>query len=117
MSDASTKPVIFISYSHKDEPERTADGDIHWLRELQSYLVQPADGIYELWTDEQIAGGGDWEVDIKVKLAACDICILLLSRHSLASSFVIDVEIETTRQRQRNGDGVVIYPIVLTPLR
>jgi TIR domain len=98
---ASTKPVIFISYSHKDEPERTPDGDIRWLTEIQGYLVPAANGTFELWTDEDIAGGADWEKDIKAKLATCDICILLVSRHSLASKYVIEVEIETILERQR----------------
>jgi hypothetical protein len=115
MPSASTKPVIFISYSHKDEPERTPDGDIHWLTEIQGYLVPAANGTFELWTDEDIAGGADWEKDIKSKLAACDICILLVSRHSLASKYVIEVEIETILERQRQGHSVQVYPIVLSP--
>lgn len=50
MSSPAGKPVIFISYSHKDEPERTPEGEIHWLTEVQSYLaplVKAADGTYE----------------------------------------------------------------------
>ncbi|HEX8165414.1 MAG TPA: TIR domain-containing protein [Beijerinckiaceae bacterium] len=114
-SRVSTKPVIFVSYSHKDEPERTPEGDIPWRTEILSYLAPAANGIFELWTDEEIAGGADWERDIKTKLAACDICILLVSRHSLASRYVIDVEIETILERQRQGHNVQLYPIVLSP--
>src|SRR5262245_19859853 len=112
---ASTKPIIFISYSHKDEPERTPDGDVRWLTEIQGYLVPAVNGTFELWTDEDIAGGADWEKDIESKLAECDICILLVSRHSLASKYVIEVEIETILERQRQGHSVQVYPIVLSP--
>jgi hypothetical protein len=48
------------------------------------------------------------------KLKACDLCVLLVSRNSLASKFVIDEEIETLRARQQRGE-VEICPIVLTP--
>jgi tetratricopeptide (TPR) repeat protein len=113
MSDK--KPVIFISYSHKDEPERDPDGDIHWLEDILSYVAPAVNGTYELWTDEDITGGTDWESKIKEKLAACDICILLVSRHSLASKYVIEVEIDTILKRQQQRDAVQLYPIVLSP--
>ncbi|MEA2818303.1 MAG: hypothetical protein QOJ86_307 [Bradyrhizobium sp.] len=113
MSDK--KPVIFVSYSHKDEPEQDPDGNIHWLRDILSYVAPAVNGTYELWTDEDITGGADWESNIKEKLAACDICILLVSRHSLASKYVIEVEIDTILKRQQRGDAVALYPIVLSP--
>jgi tetratricopeptide (TPR) repeat protein len=115
MADGIAKPVIFISYSHKDEPERTPEGNIHWLTDIQAYLAPAANGIFELWSDEEIAGGADWEKEIKNKLAVCDICVLFVSRHSLASKYVMEVEIEAIRERQRKGNDVPIYPIVLSP--
>jgi tetratricopeptide (TPR) repeat protein len=115
MPAASAKPVIFISYSHKDEPERAPEGDIHWLTDIQTYLAPAANGTFELWNDEDIAGGADWESEIKAKLAVCDLCILFVSRHSLASKYVIEFEIETILARQRQGHKVQIYPIVLSP--
>jgi hypothetical protein len=113
MSDV--KPVIFISYSHRDEPERPGPNEECWLTFVQSHL-QPAvkHGIYDLWVDEDIPGGGAWREDITKKLDECDVCVLLVSRHSLASDFIIDVEIETLRNRREKGE-VEIFPIVLTP--
>ncbi len=114
MPTAARRPTIFISYSHKDEPERAPEGDIHWLTVIQDYLAPATTGTFQLWTDEDMAGGADWEKEIKRKLADCDICILLVSRHSLASQYVIDVEIATILERQRSGDEVQIYPIALS---
>ena len=110
MSSAPGKPVIFISYSHKDEPAQVQPGEVCWLSEIQSYL-SPAlkngcPATYELWDDRQIAGGNEWRAEIEAKLAACTICILLLSRHSLNSDFVIKVEVETIQARQRRGENV-----------
>ena len=65
-----TKPVIFISYSHKDEPEKPRDDEIQWLSFVRTYL-QPAvkNGIFDLWVDEHMHGGADWDPEIEAKLA------------------------------------------------
>src|ERR1700674_2360460 len=48
MSSASIKPVIFISYSHKDEPEKPGPHDILWLTFVQSHLAPTVKhGTYE----------------------------------------------------------------------
>jgi hypothetical protein len=49
MSDASTKPVIFISYAHADEPEKPVEGEVKWLSFVREYL-QPAvkGGVFDL---------------------------------------------------------------------
>jgi tetratricopeptide (TPR) repeat protein len=118
MSIVPAQPVVFISYSHKDEPTQPQPGEVRWLSEIQSYL-SPAlkhgcPATFELWDDREIAGGSDWRGEIDKKLAACAICILLLSRHSLDSDFVLKVEIETIQERQRRGENVQIFPIVLS---
>src|SRR5271170_6745608 len=96
----TNKPIIFISYAHKDEPERPEPG-FQWLTYVQSFL-QPAvkGGIFQLWVDRQMTGGAAWEKEIEDKLRACDIFILLVSRFSMASNFIIDREIAIARERQ-----------------
>jgi hypothetical protein len=118
MSIVPIQPVVFISYSHKDEPTQPQPGEVRWLSEIQSYL-SPAlkhgcPATYELWDDREIAGGSDWRAEIDSKLAACTICILLLSRYSLDSEFVLKVEVETIQERQRRGENVQLFPIVLS---
>jgi tetratricopeptide (TPR) repeat protein len=115
MADGTARPVIFISYCHLDEPKNPGPKDERWLTFVQSHL-QPAvkHGIYDLWVDEDIPGGGAWRTEITKKLEECDVCVLLVSRHSLASDFIIDVEVETLRKRKEKGEAE-IFPIVLTP--
>jgi hypothetical protein len=114
---SSTKPVIFISYCHRDEPKHPGAEEVKWLTHVQSFL-QPAmkHGVFDLWTDEHIPGGSEWKVQIAAKLVACDVCILLVSRHSLNSHYCINIEIETIRQRQEAGEKALIYPIILSPV-
>ena len=110
------KPLIVISYAHTDEPEHPAEGEVKWLSFVTGYL-RPAikQGAVDLWIDRLMPGGADWEREIERKLRACDIFILLVSRHSLSSDYVVDKEIAIIRERQAKGEDVHFYPLVLTP--
>ena len=110
------KPIIFIGYAHADEPEKPAEGEVKWLSFVIGYL-RPAlkHGAVDLWIDRLMPGGADWEREIERKLRACDIFILLVSRHSLSSDYVVDKEIAIIRERQAKGEAVHFYPLVLTP--
>jgi len=110
------KPLIVISYAHEDEPEKPAEGEVKWLSFVTGYL-RPAikHSAVDLWLDRLMPGGADWEREIEQKLRACDIFILLVSRHSLSSDYVVDKEIAIIRERQGKGEAVHFYPLVLTP--
>jgi TIR domain/AAA ATPase domain len=116
MSAASTRPVIFISYAHADEPEKPSEGEVQWLSFVRRFL-QPAvkNGIFGLWVDRKMMGGADWDPEIEQKLRACDIFILLVSDRSMASEYIVDKEIAIIRERQAKGDDVYFYPLLLTP--
>lgn len=117
MANGSTKPIIFISYSHKDEPEYPGEGQVAWLTFVQSFLAPAVKtGIFEIWVDENLNGGDLFDPAIARKLAECDIFVLLASRYSLASSYVVEIEVATIRRRQQLGEDVRFFPIVLTPL-
>jgi tetratricopeptide (TPR) repeat protein len=110
------KPLIVISYAHADEPEEPTEGEVKWLSFVTDYL-KPAikHGAVDLWLDRLMPGGANWEPEIEKKFRACDIFILLVSRHSLSSNYVVDKEIPIIRERQANGEAVHFYPLVLTP--
>ena len=116
MPNEPKKPLIVISYAHLDEPEKPAEGEVKWLSFVTGYL-RPAikHGAVDLWIDRLMPGGAEWEREIEQKLRACDIFILLVSRHSLSSDYVVDKEIAIIRERQAKGEDVHFYPLVLTP--
>jgi len=112
----SAKPVIFISYSHKDEPEHPHGEEVAWLSYVQSYLYPAVKhGIFEVWNDSLLAGGANWDPEIEEKLRRCDIFVLLVSPHSMASDYIIDKEIAIVRERQANNETVHFYPILIAP--
>jgi tetratricopeptide (TPR) repeat protein len=116
MADGTAKPVIFISYSHKDEPEHPRDGEVQWLSFVRTYL-QPAikNGIFDIFVDEHLPGGADLKLEIERKLRACDVFILLISANSTSSDYIVDTEIKVTRDRESKGADVCFYPVLLTP--
>jgi formylglycine-generating enzyme required for sulfatase activity len=116
MSADSNKPVIFISYSHKDEPEHPRDGEIQWLSFVLTFL-KPAvkHGIFSFWFDRHMVGGTDWDAEIERNLCDCDIFVLLVSANSMASDYIVDREIAIIRERQAKGSSVHFYPLLLTP--
>src|SRR5271165_5373907 len=116
MSIPRTKPVIFISYAHLDEPENPRQDEVQWLSFVTGFL-KPVEtrGAVEVWTDRLMLGGADWGPEIERKLRGCDIFILLISHNSLSSHYVVDKEIAIIRARQANGEDVHFYPLLLTP--
>jgi len=107
MPDASAEPVIFISYSHKDRTE------LEYIRSHLSAVERL--GKLIVWDDNELQIGDDWKGDINSALDACQVFILIVSRHSLASRFIKTVEVARILERRRRGEAVALCPIVATP--
>jgi TIR domain len=116
MADTSRKSLIFISYAHADEPDKGIDGAEKWLSFVTNFLKAAAiQDVIEIWTDNMMLGGEEWDPEIERKLRECDIFLLLISVNSLSSDYIIRREIEVVRERQTNGEDVRFYPLLLTP--
>ncbi len=96
---------IFISYSHQDE---------NWKDCLVSHLDVLAGEGLEVWDDRRIAAGDDWLPEIKRAIAACDVAVLLISRHFLTSKFIRGEEVPPLLQR-RQEQGVRVIPLIISP--
>ena len=110
-------PVVFISYSHKDEPDPFLEpGKDRWLSYVQSFLkMGEVGGNLTVWDDTKTDGGGDWLSDILHAIQSCSICVLLVSRHSLTSEFIQRTEIREILEQQSDRH-LRIFPIVVTPI-
>ena len=115
MSSSSTKPIIFISYAHADEPEKPRGEEIQWLSLVMRFL-RPAvkSGAFTMWVDRQMPGGTEWDEDIDRELRACDVLVLLVSASSMGSNYIIDKELEIARARRAAGE-LYIYPLLIRP--
>lgn len=95
------KPVVFISYSHKDEQEKDA---------LLNHL-SVLDAKFTIWSDDQIAGGDAWELKIEQAISEASMGILLVTANFLNSEFIIKEEVPKLLLRRKN-DGMIVYPII-----
>ncbi|HEY1779034.1 MAG TPA: toll/interleukin-1 receptor domain-containing protein [Roseiarcus sp.] len=108
-----TKPIIFISYAHADEPEKPRGEEIQWLSFVMKFL-RPAVkyGEFRIWGDPQLAAGAKWDQEIESHLQVCSIFVLLVSAISRASDYIIDKELKIARERQATG-AMQIYPLLI----
>jgi hypothetical protein len=112
MPSPSAKPLVFISYAHLDEPDPPEQP--RWLSFVMGFLKSGEKGRrYTVWIDRLMPGGADWSPEIEAKVRACDIFVLLVSTHSTGSDYILDKEVPIVRERQRNGETVHLYPLLL----
>ncbi|MGA9996362.1 MAG: toll/interleukin-1 receptor domain-containing protein [Pyrinomonadaceae bacterium] len=107
--DAVTSSLkVFISYSHKDEEFK--DELVTMLAGLQRQ------GIIDAWQDRRIEEGDEWYRAIQEAMNDCDLAILLVSQHFIASRFIQDEELQRLLQRRRE-DGLRVVPIIVRPCK
>lgn len=96
------QPLVFISYSRRDEAEKN---------ELLSHLrVLQQAGLVDVWSDDRIRPGMDWQWEIDQAMAQAQIAILLITTNYLASDFM-NQQIRTLLER-RNREGLIVFPVI-----
>ena len=104
MTVPAEKPVVFVSYSHKDTEA---------LDKLRLHFdALDRAGKIQYWDDKRIRQGDDWFDEIRTALADARYAILLVSRHFLTSSFVLEEEIPYLLTQKYKGK-LEILPIIL----
>ena len=101
-----SRPLIFISYSHKDED---------WKDRILVHLgIAQKQELFDVWDDRRIEGGEDWFNAITNAIDAGCVGILLVSANSLTSNFILKEEIP--RLIEKHGAGKLrLYPIIIKP--
>src|ERR1041385_8450291 len=85
-SDVTMKrPIIFVSYSHRDERDKS--------RLVTQIRVLERDSDVDLWDDNRIKPGSDWETDIDAAMTRAKVAVLLVTANYLPSKFILDVEV------------------------
>jgi len=97
------QPTVFISYSHKDEEEKDA-----LLSQLG--VLQKAD-LIQLWNDDRIGAGEDWEQQIREAMSHARVAVLLVTANFLNSDFILMNEVPALLQR-RTQEGLTVFPII-----
>jgi serine protease AprX len=98
---------VFCSYSHQDVSL--------WL-EFKSHL-SPMERIrlIEVWSDQAIPAGTEWEPQIYEKLESADLVLLFVSSFFVASDYCYSKEMQRALERHCAGNARVI-PILVRPV-
>jgi hypothetical protein len=80
---------VFISYAHKDAK---------FMEEFRRMLQPMIGDEFELWTDNNIDPGEDWNSKIEKAMQSSSIALLLVSDHFLESSYIMKVEVQSILQ-------------------
>ncbi len=99
--------TLFYCYARED----------HLLREeLEKHLAGLArEGLITGWYDGEIVAGISWEEEVKNRLNAADIILLLISADFIASDYCYSVEMKRALERHFAREARVI-PIILRPV-
>ena len=97
---------VFYAYSRDDEA----------LRErLEVHLsVLTREGLIEPWHDGRIAAGAEWSAEVRRRLDAADLVLLLVTADFLASSRGWEVEMSRALERHQAGVARVV-PVIVRP--
>ena len=91
---------LFISYSHQEsEP---------YLADLLRYLNEQNCSGINIWYDEKISPGGDWDDTIKKSLNTADIVLLLISQSFLNSRYIRENELSIAMKRHQSNECRII---------
>jgi formylglycine-generating enzyme required for sulfatase activity len=99
------KQQIFISYSHKDA---------EWLERLKPFLQSfvREDGL-QIWSDQDIKPGSDWQGDIRKALSDAHAAILLISQDFVASKYISGEELPQLLGAA-SQHGLRIFPVYVS---
>lgn len=93
------KVNLFISYSHLDKDD---------IKELVRSLDQTFCPQINIWIDEKIALGQEWNEEIKTHLNKADIVLLIISRNFLLSPYIKNNELTGALARHEAKSSTVI---------
>lgn len=96
------KPTIFISYSHIDEEDK---------KELLAHFEVLQHIGANVWIDDKIGAGGDWNAEIKKAMSEAMVAILLITKNFLTSKFINSHEVPELLAR-REREGLHVMPII-----
>jgi hypothetical protein len=95
---------IFISYAREDEDLK---------KELDKHLkVLRRSSKIQVWSDQEIVSGEEWNAAIMSQLALANIILLLISVDFNASDFIWDKELAVAMTRHQEGTAHVV-PVIL----
>src|SRR5262245_27669613 len=96
------KPLVFVSYSREDAEAKD---------ELVAHLKVLRHDNVELWVDDRLAPGEEWQPTILERIDRAAVAVLLISEHFLNSDFICQTELPALNRRRQAG-ALTMVPII-----
>ena len=107
-AESTDLPVhVFVSYCHQDADYLEPDSLLGYLSGLSR------EGL-SFWHDKRISTGELWDDRILNEIQRADVALILVSHYFLNSKYCQEEEIANFLGARRK-DGLVIFPIILSP--
>lgn len=100
---------VFISYSHAQR-----DYFPIFKKDFEQYARIPGFDI-EVFADDEIPIGSDWDKHLQNKVAGCDIMLLLVSQEFLNSKYIKEMEFGAAMERLKGGADLLVAPVYFAP--
>jgi hypothetical protein len=94
--------TVFISYNHNDEAEKNA---------FLSHLGVLRHAGIDVWSDDQIGAGVDWEAEINRAIGQAKVAILLITANFLTSDFILGTEMPAILKHHER-EGLIVFPVI-----
>ena len=98
---------IFISYAHEDKEL------LELLKQhLKGHLIRHQHYEFQIWDDNEIAVGQDWESQINTAIDESSVCILLISSFFASSKYCTNKELTEfiTKSKEKRA---IVFPILI----
>jgi hypothetical protein len=102
---------VFISYSHAEREY------FHIFKNDFIQFARFPDFEIEVFADDGIPLGTDWDKHLQDKVAGCDVMLLLVSQAFINSSYIRENEFGAALDRLKRGHKLLIVPIYFAPCR
>ena len=100
---------IFISYSHAQREYYPIFKD-----EFIAFAKFPGIAV-EVFGDDEIPVGLDWDKHLQGKVLDCDVMVLLVSQQFLNSAYIQEKELGAALNRLQTGRNLLVFPVYFAP--
>lgn len=99
---------IFVSYSHR------GNGPKWKFILLQALKVFEQHHFLDVWQDGKIRISSFWDDDIKKAMHSANLAVVLITKESLESEYILSVELPILSERQKI-DKLPVFPVICEP--
>jgi hypothetical protein len=96
------KPLVFVSYCREDRQQKD---------ELVAHLSILRHDNIDVWVDDRLTGGEEFDRTIRAQIERAKIGVLLISESFLNSDYICNTEMPALRQRRQAG-ALTLFPII-----